>query len=91
MEPAKMTEDDLNALWYAAGFVPWKLQQKYRKTTCNHLHWQSYLVCLAGMSDSIEKDKCTFFLEYTKRWIATVDRGGLFRISDEVYLFKWNV
>ena len=90
IEPPKMTEDDLNALRYAAGFVPWKLQQKYRKTTCNHPHRQSYLVCLAGMSDSTEEDECTF-LEYTKRWIATIDRGGLFHISDEVYLFFYQV
>ena len=35
-EPSELTDDDLNALWYAADFVPWKLKKKFQEPTCNH-------------------------------------------------------
>ena len=35
-ELADFTEDDVNALWHAAVYVPWKLKQKYQKPTCQH-------------------------------------------------------
>ena len=35
-EPAEFTEGGLNALRYAAGFVPWKLKQNFKKPTCKY-------------------------------------------------------
>ena len=42
---------------------------------------------------SAEKDvnDCVSYMEYAKRWIQLVDRGGLFHISDEVYSFFYEV
>ena len=45
-EPAELTDNDLNALRYAAGYVPCKLRQKYKKTTCKHPNRKAFLVCL---------------------------------------------
>ena len=45
-EPAELTDNDLNALQYAAGYVPRKLRQKYKKTTCKHPNRKAFLVCL---------------------------------------------
>lgn len=88
-ETAELIEDDLNALQYAAGFVPWKLKQKFKKPTCQHPNWQDFLVCLAGMSEleRDEEENEDAYLDYTKRWIHAIDHGGLFRISDDVYVF----
>ena len=80
VEPTELTENDLNALRYAAGYVPWKLSQKFKKPTCKHPNRQGYLVCLASMSESAEEEIEDTYLEYTKKWIRAVDRGGLFRI-----------
>ena len=38
------------------------------------------------MSSQEESD-----LQYTKRWIRAVDRGGLFRINDEVYVLFYEI
>ena len=45
-EPAELTDNDLNALRYAAGYVPCKLRQKYRKPTCKHPNRKAFLVSL---------------------------------------------
>ena len=31
------------------------------------------------------------YMEYTKRWIDVVDRSGLFRVSEDVYTFFYEV
>lgn len=49
-----------------------------------HLNRQDYLVCLEGMSEDADENEDTY-LEYTQRWIHTVDRGVLFRVNDVVY------
>ena len=45
-QPAELTDGDLNALRYAAGFVQWKLKKKFQKPTCNHPNLRDYLLCL---------------------------------------------
>ena len=93
-EPADFTEDDLNALRYAAGYVTRKLKQKYQKPTCKHANREGYLVCLVAMNVSTEEDNAVgTYLEFTKRWICgieDIDHGELFHINDAVYSMKWN-
>ena len=84
-EPAELTDDDLNALRYAAGYVPWKLRQKFKKAPCKHPNWKAFLVCLEKMSIGSQDENDDSYLEYTKKWICAIDRGGLFHISEEVY------
>ena len=36
------------------------------------------------MSESAEEECEDTYMDYTKRWIRAIDRGGLFRITDEV-------
>lgn len=86
VEPAELTDNDLNALRYAAGYVPWKLRQKFKKATCKHPNRKAFLVCLERMSEGSEEENDESYLEYTKKWIRAIDRGGLFRINDEVYV-----
>ena len=90
-ESAELTENDLNALRYAAGYVPCKLRQKYRKPTCKHPNCKAFLVCLDKMIESSQEESEDSYLEYTKRWIRAVDRGGLFRINDEVYVLFYEI
>ena len=56
--------------------------------------FEEYLTCLNRMRESsaeTDVNDCVSYMEYTKRWIQLVDRGGLFHISDEVYSFFYEV
>ena len=88
-DASKLTDVDLNALRYVAGFVPWKLKQKFSKPGCKNPNRRDYLSCLAGMSESAsEESQDMTYMEYTKRWIDVV---GLFHVSDDVYTFFYEV
>ena len=89
---SELTDVDLNMLHYVAGFVPWKLKQKFSKPGCKNPNREDYLSCLAGMSVSAnEESRDMTYLEYTKRWIVVADRSGLFCVSDDVYTFFYEV
>ena len=88
----ELNDAELNALRYSAGYVPWKLKQKFSQR--KDPYCKEYLTCLDGMRESsVDKDvnECVSYMEYTNRWIQLVDRGGLFHISDEVYSFFYEV
>ena len=85
-EPAELTDNDLNALRYAAGYVPWKLREKFKKTTCKHPNRKAFLVCLENMSKGSEEENGDSSLKYARKWIYAIDHGALFRISEEVYV-----
>lgn len=83
---AEPTVIEHNALRYAAGYVPRALAAKISRSS--HPYKDSYLQCLSNMgkkgecctsnSDSIQA--------FTKQWLSAVNRGGLFFVTDEVYL-----
>ena len=54
----------------------------------SHPYKDSFLRCLSNMG---EKGKCPSNAEnieaFTKQWFSAMNRGGLFVVSDEVYLF----
>ena len=69
--------------------------EKFRKPTYTHPHKQDYLACLELLgegltSQELEKENTTF-LEYTKKWVTSVDRGGLFKITDEGYRLFYEI
>ena len=39
------------------------------------------------MAQSEREDTEYTYLEYTEKWVCAVDRGGLFHVSDEVFIF----
>ena len=74
---APLTKDELNALRYIAGYIPFKLLKKLQKR-------QEFRRWLEGMA--VEGTE-TSFLDYTKEWIERVNRGGLFRVNDKAFVF----
>lgn len=78
----EMTTDELNALQYAAGYVPHALLKKYEKRTGQK--YEAFIECLGDMAVESED---TDFLEYTKKWIGKVNRGGLFPLNNITYQF----
>ena len=89
-EVALLTENEHNALRYAAGYVVRKLQGKFNRT--HHPHKEDFMVCLNQMVIFEDKDVSeNSYLDYTKRWIQIVDRGGLVHIKDEFHCFLYEV
>ena len=77
VEVPPLTENEANALRYAAGYVPFALKQKPSKRP----EFTNFLSTLAVAGE--ESD----YIAYTRRWVNLVDRGGLFRVNDQLYTF----
>ena len=79
-----LNAENENALRYVSGYVALKLMRQYEQK--NGEKATQFVECLSSMAvASVESS----FYEYTKEWIRTVDRGGLFHINDRAYhLFK---
>ncbi len=82
--PAKATllaEED-NAVRYASGYVSMKLSKKFEKQSGNKA--AQFVQCLNNMA-MVGNDSS--FYEYTKEWVESVDRGGLFLVNDSTFEF----
>lgn len=60
-----------------------KLKKKYEKRP-DSVRALKYMECLNTMNE--EKGADVDFLQYTKLWVEQVNRGGLFRITNDTYL-----
>ncbi len=77
-----ISPEELNVLRYACGYVALKLQKCYEKMHGDIA--QQYVTCLSEMAVDGEGND---LLDYTKRWLELVNRGGLFPLSDEAFRF----
>ena len=78
----KMTAEDENALRYICGYVSLKLMRRFQQQTSTRA--TQFVNCLSGMAVAGRESS---FSEYTTEWIHQVDRGGLFHVSEQAYLF----
>ena len=76
-----LTEDELNAMRYACGYVPHALLKKY-ETRCGEMY-SEYVQCLGDMAIEGGND----VLSYTKKWLDQVNRGGLFSLNNNSFSF----
>ena len=76
-----ITKNEEKALRYAAGYVPFSLC----KQLSDRPEFQQSLKALAV------EGKPASYMEYTTQWIDAVDRGALFKISDEAYHFFYEL
>ncbi|XP_078584070.1 uncharacterized protein LOC144866506 [Branchiostoma floridae x Branchiostoma japonicum] len=72
-------------LRYVAGFIPHALLRRYKRY--NNRTAQLYVAVLQQWKVSAVTHTHTTFLQYTEGWVNAVNRGGLFVVTDEVYLF----
>ena len=73
-----LTYEESNALRYVAGYVCHKLRKKIRAST--HEMRGKLLLCLMDLCDEDEE------VSSSADWVHAVDRGGLVRVSESVYL-----
>ena len=69
--------EEENAIRYACGYVAMKLQKRFEKR--NGEKASQFMECLSHMANS--GDDSTYY-DYTKKWIESVNRGGLFLVND---------
>lgn len=85
-----MSVTEVNAIRYASGYVVTKVKKKYMKKDS-----VSISRCLLSMEEGVTRLRETetdddigeSFLAYTCAWLELVNRGGLFRVSDDVFKF----
>ena len=82
----KLTKEEEKTLRYVAGFIPFSLMKLYK-------HRSSVLaMAVCDLFETWrEKEELGFevhtVLQYTKSWTERIDRGGLFKVNDEFYVF----
>ena len=74
--------EEENAIRYASGYVAMKLVKRYKKEGSKKA--AQFVECLSNMA--VNGDDSSFYA-YTKEWVNTVDRGGLFPINESTFLF----
>ena len=75
---AFLTGDEVNALRYAAGYVPMALGRKLRKSA--HPLKDKLMLCLLDLLDDGEEEHDT-----SCNWIDMIDRGGLTHVNNVTY------
>lgn len=79
-EASQLSSDECNVLRYACGYVAMKLQRKYLRDPSDKA--AVFVECLDHME---AEGPASSLIEYTRKWVDQVNRGGLFDISDEGY------
>ena len=79
-KPICLAGDELNALRYAAGFVPHSLLKRFEKRTGEK--FSQFTTCLGEMAVVGEGSD---ILSYTTKWFDLVNRGGLFPLNDDSF------
>ena len=77
-----LSEDELNIVRYAAGYVPHELLKKHNKS--DSVKSANFAECFIKMAVSGDE---TNLLLYTETWTNLINRGNLFEISDSTFLF----
>ena len=78
----RLGADEENIIRYMSGYVALKLKHKYEKKESAKA--EQFVECLSSIA--VQGQQSSFY-EYTKEWMRLVDRGGLFQVNDNGYLF----
>ena len=82
-----LTMQEKSAIRYMTGYVAIKLLKRYRKLSKHEqvqFKCQLFVCVLQGMSAADQPDSVQCLEDYTRLWSELIDRGGLYRINDEV-------
>lgn len=81
--PAQIPSITIDAIGYAAGYVLRSVRNKLIKKDSHSIKAMIAFINTLNVKDSDNREES--YLEYTRRWIQNVNRGGLFLISDNVF------
>lgn len=86
----KLSTDEEQAVRYSSGFIVRSLKKKFARLVLSDS--SKYIEVLDKMYalEDCTSDNGEDFLQYTKEWLSQIDRGGLYKVTDETYLlFHW--
>ncbi|XP_022111422.1 uncharacterized protein LOC110990655 [Acanthaster planci] len=79
-----LSREEEQVLRYAAGYIPFALNQKLKRQSNETA---AFLCSVLKKWRACKTDTEKTFLEYTNEWIEKQNRGGLFHVGDDVYIF----
>ena len=79
-----ITLDEENVIRFIAGYIPHTILKNLKRRKSSEKKVQAFTECLLKLAvDGPEES----LLAYTTEWMKLIDRGGLFHVSDESFLF----
>lgn len=81
-----LSNEEQTTLRYVAGFIPFSLSNRYKNkqnTELGKMVMETISSWRANSNETNEKS----FLEFSKSWIDRVNRGGLFLVNDDFFIF----
>lgn len=85
VEEEILSKEEEEVLRYVAGYLPYALLKRYRKKDGDEAKEMAEVV--QSWKASEDKNNAKTFLEYSNNWIDAQNRGGLFVVNDDAYLF----
>ena len=83
----KLTPKEEETVRYVVGFIPFSLRKMHSNRKDTDLSKAVIDLIKSWESDSDNKLLYKTFLEYTRGWTDRTNRGGLFSVNDDFYIF----
>ena len=82
----KLTAREEQVLRFVAGFIPYSIKRTYKKMKGKDADLILQVIAM-WHAPSDDKTTAESFLNYTRKWTEEINRGGLFLVNDEFYIF----
>ena len=86
-----LTSEEQETVSYVAGYLVFSLLKKYQKLRKVNKHCveaDTVITFLNSLRCAHEKHfQCYTFLEFTRKWIDLINRGGLVKVNDDMFIF----
>ena len=87
MSDLRMNKDAEATLRYVAGYIIFSLRKRYQKKITLEARATMKLFDSFGGKDTDALNSDVSLIQYTMHWIEIVNRGGLFIVNDEFFVF----
>ena len=92
-ELLRLTDDEQQIVYYVAGFIVFSLKKNYKNlkklNNCQDVSVASFQLLDSFMTSGVTK--ASSFLDFTHKWVETINRGGLIEVTDQFFLFIRNI
>ena len=89
----KLSEDEQQIIYYVAGFIIFSMKKKYthlkKVKSCQDAAVASLQLFDSFMTSAVSR--ASTFLDFTHKWVETINRGGLIEVNDQFFLFIRNI
>ena len=87
----ELTKEEQEVVSYVAGYMIFSLKRKYKKLQTSSSSKEIAVAALQLLQSLETKGNSEFksnsFLDFTHKWVEKVNRGGLVRVNDNMFIF----